>query len=118
LTRRSRASSRSTTPTSSASANTSHSCGCRPSLSRVWLTGLVEAIIVLLALSPFAFYGKRWMTTLSFPFALVMLFNGLLHIAGAIHFRRIVPGLFSSPLLLAGATYLLVSTHKAQKRAG
>lgn len=83
----------------------------------VWLTGLVEAIIVLLALSPFAFYGKRFMATLSFPFALVMLFNGLLHVAGAIYFGRLVPGLFSSPLLLAGATYLLVTTHGAQRRA-
>ncbi|MEW6208851.1 MAG: HXXEE domain-containing protein [Acidobacteriota bacterium] len=78
----------------------------------MWIGGLIAAIIALLSLSAFAFRGAKWMRTLSYVFALVMLANGLLHIAGSIYLGRWMPGVYSSPLLLAAAINLLVAVRR------
>jgi hypothetical protein len=78
----------------------------------VWLTGLILTVLLLLALSPFAFRGARWMVPISYGFGLLMLANGLQHIAGSIYFRRWLPGVYSAPLLLGGSICLLLSAHK------
>jgi hypothetical protein len=78
----------------------------------VWLTGLIAAIIILLLLAPFAFRQKVWMRLLSYPFAGLMLLNGLGHIAGSFYLGRLAPGVYSSPLLLAGSIYLLWSVRR------
>ena len=80
----------------------------------VWLTLAVETIIVLLMLAPFVFYGARWTAVLSYPFAVVAFFYGLSHPAGSLYFSTAVPGLYTSPLLLAGAAALLLSVHRVQ----
>lgn len=73
----------------------------------VWLTGLIAAIIILLLISPFAFRQRVWMRLVSYPFAVLMLLNGLGHVAGSFYLGRLMPGVYSSPLLLAGSIYLL-----------
>jgi hypothetical protein len=81
-----------------------------------WLGGLIAANIVLLALTPFAFRGARWLRPLAYVFAIVMLVNGLGHTLGTIfgrtfgqvHFPRPMPGFYSSPGLLAASIYMLV----------
>jgi len=82
----------------------------------VWLTGLITAIIILLLLSPFAFRksGREsgWMKLLSYLFAILMLLNGLGHIAGSFYLGRLAPGVYSAPLLLAGSIYLLWSVRR------
>ncbi|MGH9936200.1 MAG: HXXEE domain-containing protein [Blastocatellia bacterium] len=78
----------------------------------VWLTGLIAAIIILLLLSPFAFRKSEWMKLLSYPFAILMLLNGMGHIAGSFYLGRLAPGVYSSPLLLAGSIYLLWSIRR------
>ena len=74
---------------------------------RVWLAGLIVAVLTLGALSPFAWAQAVWIRPLAFVFALIMLGNGLLHLGAALYRRRTVPGVFSAPLLVAGAIYLL-----------
>jgi len=76
---------------------------------RIWLTGLIVAVCLLLALSVFAFRGSRWMIPLAFLFGTLMLFNGLSHIGGSIYMGRLMPGVYSAPLLLAGSIYLLAA---------
>ena len=49
-----------------------------------WLTGLVIAVVVLLALSPFAFRGAPWLRPLAYVLAVVMLINGIGHTLGTI----------------------------------
>jgi Protein of unknown function with HXXEE motif len=78
----------------------------------VWLTGLIAAIIILLLLSPFAFRQKLWMKRVSYPFAVLMLLNGLGHVAGSFYLGRLAPGVYSAPLLLAGSIYLLWSVRR------
>jgi hypothetical protein len=73
----------------------------------VWLTGLIIAIILLLALSPFAFRKTRWMVPLAYVFGILMTANGLQHFAGSVYLGRMMPGVYSSPLLLICSIYLL-----------
>ena len=75
----------------------------------VWLTGLIAAVVLLLSLSRFAFRGARWMTPVSYVFGALMFLNGSLHIAGSFYLGRLMPGVYSAPLLLAGSIYLLAS---------
>lgn len=72
-----------------------------------WLTGLITVIVLLLALSVFAYRGARWMVPLAYVFGTIMLLNGLGHIAGSFYLGRLMPGVFSSPLLLVTSIYLL-----------
>ncbi len=76
---------------------------------RVWLTGLVLAVLVLASLTPLAFRGVAWMRPLAYAFGIVMAGNGLLHLAGSAYMRRAMPGVYSAPLLLAAGIYLLAS---------
>jgi hypothetical protein len=75
-----------------------------------WITGLVMAVAGLLALSVFAFRGARWMRPLAYFFGVLMLANGVGHAAGSVYFGRLLPGVYSSPLLLLASIYLLVQT--------
>ncbi len=76
---------------------------------RGWLTGLVLAIVGLATLTPFAYRGAGWMRPVADAFGIVMAGNGLLHLAGSAYMRKAMPGVYSAPLLLAAAVYLLVS---------
>jgi hypothetical protein len=80
----------------------------------VWLTGLTVAVLVLLALSPLAFAGRRWLRRLSFPFAVLMFGNGLLHLAGSLWMGRLMPGVLSSPLLVFAAGWLFFSARRGR----
>jgi hypothetical protein len=52
------------------------------------------------------------MRLLSYPFAVLMLLNGLGHIAGSFYLGRLAPGVYSAPLLLASSIYLLWSVRQ------
>jgi len=72
-----------------------------------WITGLTVAVVVLLALTPFALRGARWMRPLAYVFGVIMLLNGLGHSLGSLYLGRLLPGVYTSPLLLVGSIYLL-----------
>jgi hypothetical protein len=82
----------------------------------IWLGGLISACLLLLALTPFAFRGSRWLRPLAYALAVLMIGNAVVHTAGTIagrtlpgiSFRRPMPGFYSSPLLLAASVYLLI----------
>ncbi|MDH4195938.1 MAG: hypothetical protein OEW05_00865 [Candidatus Aminicenantes bacterium] len=76
----------------------------------LWLGGLILAVVVLGALSRFAFRGDRWLRPLSYALSLVMVGNGLVHLAASAYLGRPAPGVLSSPLLLLSGGYLLVAT--------
>jgi hypothetical protein len=89
---------------------------------REWLGGLIAAVVILLALSPFVFRGARWTRPLFYVFAVIMLANGLTHTAATIfgqtvssvRFPRPAPGFYSSPLLLAASIYGLVQLRRTR----
>ena len=87
---------------------------------RDWLTGLVIAVLALLALAPFVFRGARWIRPFFYFFAVVMIANGVGHTLGTIfgqtvssvHFSRPMPGFYSSPVLLAASVYALIQLRR------
>lgn len=82
----------------------------------VWLGGLIAGLIVLFSLSPFAFGAARLMVPLSYFFGILMLGNGLMHIGSSFYLGRLMPGVYSSPLLLVCSLYLLTSVHNFRRK--
>src|SRR6266567_7741345 len=92
---------------------------------REWLTGLVIGILLLAALSPFAFRNPRWIRPVLYFCAVV---TGLLNVLGhtiatilghtvaAVRFPRPAPGFYSSPVLLIASVYLLVQLRRTRPR--
>jgi hypothetical protein len=77
---------------------------------RPWLLGLLGVTSVLLALTPLAFAGRPWLRPVALAVGTINVANGLLHLASAGVFRRAVPGVWSAPVLLASALWLLRET--------
>lgn len=74
----------------------------------VWLGGLILGTALLISMTPFASREAVWMKPVSMIFAGMLIGNALLHLVGSLYMRRRMPGVMSSPLLLASATYLLL----------
>lgn len=72
-----------------------------------WITGLCLAVTLLLALAPQAFRGNRWLVRLAWPLGGLMVLNGLGHIGGSLVLGQPLAGVYSSPVLLAAAAWLL-----------
>ena len=75
-----------------------------------WLSLLIFAILALVAASYFVWKGRWAMRPISHVFAFVMLLNGLLHISWSISAWKLMPGVYSSPLLLVASIALIVYT--------
>jgi Protein of unknown function with HXXEE motif len=75
---------------------------------RVWLAGLCLGILVAFALSVLAFRGARLALMLAYPVAILMFGNGIGHILASLYRRRVMPGTYSSPLLVAASVYLFL----------
>jgi hypothetical protein len=81
---------------------------------REWLTALIAAVAICMALTPFAFRNARWLRPLAYLFALIQFLNGVGHVMAqilgrtvpSVHFEGISPGFYTSPLLLAAPIYL------------
>jgi len=82
-----------------------------------WLTGLILGILVLSVLSVLAFRGRRLAAWLAYPYAAIMLANGLGHFGGSIYLGRWMPGVYSAPLLLFASVLLFVRAREAHRRA-
>ena len=74
---------------------------------RWWFGGLIGAVAILLTLSPAAARGEPWMRPVAYAFGIVMAANGGAHLAASIYKRKTMPGMYSAPLILAAAVYLL-----------
>ncbi len=74
-----------------------------------WITGLVVGVLLLTALTPLARDGRPWMRRLSYFYGTVMALNGLVHLVASLMLGRWIPGVVSSPFLLAAAIFLLAS---------
>jgi len=79
-----------------------------------WLLGLSAVTAILFALTPLAFAHKAWTVPVAVVFSIINIGNGLLHIAASIRLRQRVPGLFSAPLLIACASWLLIAAFHAR----
>lgn len=78
-----------------------------------WLSALAAATSLLVLLTPLANAGAPVMRPLSCLFAAIMIGNSLMHIGASLWLSRLVPGVLSSPILLAAAITLVVSARSA-----
>ena len=75
---------------------------------RVWIVGLAALVALLFSLGPAAFHGSGWLVVVAVPFSLMMAGNGLGHVGASLYGRRLMPGVYSSPLLIAASLLVLV----------
>ena len=75
---------------------------------RVWIVGLAAAVALMFSLSPVAFRGARWIVVVAVPLAVMMVGNGLGHIGSSLYMRRFMPGVYSSPVLIAASLFVLI----------
>ena len=71
-----------------------------------WITLLAVLTAFLLLLAPFAYREQGPIRLYAKVFAVIMLLNGLVHLLGSVVFNRLLPGIYSSPLLLLFALLL------------
>ena len=80
-----------------------------------WLGGLLAGITLRFCLSPYAFRGSRWLRSVASPFAFIVgISNACLHILSSIYYQRWMPGVYSSPLLLTAALFLLATSRSTK----
>lgn len=77
-----------------------------------WLAGLALVEFALLLLSPLAFRGGRWIRGASYLLAGLMTANAITHCAGTLHYNHLLPGTWSSMLLLLAAAWLFVAARR------
>lgn len=83
-----------------------------------WLTSLAIAIAIFLCLSPFAFRGMRWARFVAFPVSIVVgTLNACGHMLSSIYYHRWMPGVYSSPLLLLAAGFLISAARSRHTEA-
>lgn len=80
-----------------------------------WLFGLIALIIALFALTPFVFRGRKWMRYISYTLGVIMVGNAIAHVSVSVYWGIWAPGVYSSPLVLATASYLILATRRANR---
>ncbi len=73
----------------------------------IWLGGLISLVVVLALLGFWIYRGSAGIYFISQVFGVIMILNGLGHLAASIYFQRWLPGATSSPLLLPAGFLLL-----------
>ena len=83
---------------------------------QTWILSLGIGITLLLLLTPSAFRGARWLRWIAVPLAIVVgIFNAFGHIGSSFYYHRFMPGVYSSPILLATAIFLLIAARRESR---
>ncbi|HJU68438.1 MAG TPA: hypothetical protein VJ650_09325 [Gemmatimonadaceae bacterium] len=82
---------------------------------RAWLSGLAIAVVLWLGLAPFAYRGRRWCVPLATALSVVHIANALGHSLTSLWLGRPAPGVWSSPLLLASALWMLIVVRRVRR---
>jgi uncharacterized membrane protein len=83
----------------------------------VWLSGLVALVVILALLTPAVRRGVTGTRFFSWVLAVIMLGNGIAHLAGSAYYQRWLPGATSAPLLLVASIMLMKATVKRSRHA-
>lgn len=92
--------------------------------SRSELAGAIFLVIILLALTPFARRGSRWMRVVAYVLAALAMLRGvgIVVVLGMVvrtnRFVAAIPGLYSSPLLVVAAGFLLYCLRRSAPKEG
>jgi hypothetical protein len=69
----------------------------------LWLGGLIAGILLCFGLTVLVARGGRVIRWVATILGVIMIVNGTGHLAGSLYFGRIIPGAYSSPILLLSA---------------
>ena len=72
-----------------------------------FITGLTLVVVAWLALTPLAYQGRRWLISLATVLSVIHIVNGLGHGVVSLALGRAAPGVWSAPLLIASAVWML-----------
>lgn len=73
-----------------------------------WIGSLLCGLGLWMALAPLAFRRPAWMRVLAVPFALIVgIANGCGHLGTSIYYGRLMPGVYTAPLILLAGILLL-----------
>jgi hypothetical protein len=81
-----------------------------------WIVGLTLAVLLLAALTPLAYRGNGALRWAALALGVLMIANGVNHLAASIWYGRIMPGALSSPVLIAASVWLLRSAARVWVR--
>jgi hypothetical protein len=73
----------------------------------LWLGGLIAAILLSFGLTVFVARGGRVIRWVATILGVIMTVNALGHLTGSVYSGRMLPGAYSSPILLLAATYMV-----------
>jgi soluble lytic murein transglycosylase-like protein len=82
----------------------------------VWITGLTIAVLALAALTPLVTSGRRWLVPVAYVYALIHVANAVSHIAVSMTGRWLAPGVYTAPVLLATALWLIYETNRVRRQ--
>lgn len=80
----------------------------------VWLGGLVAAVVVCLCMTPLVRLGGRRIRVIVTVVGVLMIVNALSHLVGSAYFGRVLPGMWSSPVLLLAAAWMVFQGLRGQ----
>jgi hypothetical protein len=77
---------------------------------REWIIGLSAAVLLLLCLTPLAAQGTRWIRMAAIPLGIIVgVVNATMHVVSSIYMHRLMPGVLSSPVLIAAGVWLVIT---------
>ena len=82
----------------------------------IWITGLTIGVFALAALTPLVRRGRRWLIPVAYMYALIHVANGVGHIAVSIAGGWLAPGVYTAPMVLASALWLVYETDRVRRR--
>jgi hypothetical protein len=74
----------------------------------IWLGGLIAGIIICFLLTPLVNRGGRFIRTFATVLGMLMVVNALGHMVGSAYVGRLLPGFWSSPILLLTALLVVI----------
>ncbi len=72
----------------------------------VWLGGLITVIALGFCATPLVYRGVKGIRIVALVLGVLMILNACGHMLGSLYFGYLLPGFWSSPLLLAAASLL------------
>lgn len=76
---------------------------------QIWLGGLILSILIFYSITHLVGKARGFLKVPIAAFGVLMILNGCGHIAGSVYFGRVLPGFWSSFLLIPSGIYLMVS---------
>jgi len=74
----------------------------------LWLGGLIFLVTVGFCFTPIIAKGGNWLRIIAIILGILMILNALNHMLGSVYLGRILPGFWSSPLLLAASIFVVL----------